>query len=138
MGDYAIIHWQGVIGKDFNMFKKILCSLMAVICVTAVAYAYSYDTNLPLPGKSIADTKLQENTLFTAYMFAHRVAAPDCKDFAIVDTAVSQEKVDNKWQEIWTIRACSRTATVPITFELKESGGTYAIDPMGVRVTTNK
>lgn len=120
------------------MFKKALCSLLAVAGVTAAVYAYSYDTNLPLPGKSIADTNLQQNTLFTAYMFAHRVAAPDCKDFAIVDTVVSEEKVDNKWQEIWTIKACSRTATVPINFELKENGGTYAIDPMGVRVITNK
>ena len=116
------------------MIKKTLCSLLVLTGVTAAVYAYSYDTNLPLPGKSIADTKLQENTLFTAYMFAHRVATPDCQDFAIVDTAVSQEKVDNKWQEIWTIKACSRTATVPINFELKENGGTYAIDPMGVRV----
>ena len=117
--------------------KKVLCSLLAIVGVMAAAHAYSYDTNLPLPGKSIADTKLQENTLFTAYMFALRVAAPTCKDFAIVDTAVSQEKVDNKWQEIWTIKACSKTATVPITFEIKEKGATYAIDPMGVRVIDN-
>lgn len=120
------------------MFKKALCSLIAVIALSATVYAYTYDTNLPLPGKSVADTKLQENTLFTAYMFAHRVAAPDCKDFAIVDTAVSSEKVDNKWQEIWTIKACSRTATVPINFEIKENGATYAIDPMGVRVINNQ
>ena len=119
------------------MLKKALCSLLAVVGVTAAVYAYNYDTNLPLPGKSIADTKLQQNTLFTAYMFAHRVAAPDCKDFAIIDTAVSTEKVDNKWQEIWTIKACSKTANVPINFELKENGGTYAIDPMGVRVINN-
>ena len=117
------------------MLRKTFCSLLALVGLTVAVYAYNYDTNLPLPGKSIADTKLQENTLFTAYMFAHRVAAPDCKDFAIVDTAVSTEKVDNKWQEIWTIKACSRTATVPINFEMKENGGTYAIDPMGVRVT---
>ena len=119
------------------MIKKALCSVLALACVSAAFFAYSYDTNLPLPGKSIADKKLQENTLFTAYMFAHRVAAPDCKEFAIVDTAVSQEKVDNKWQEIWTIKACSKTATVPINFELKEDGGMYAIDPMGVRVQSN-
>ena len=117
------------------MFKKALCSLLALAGLTIAVYAYSYDTNLPLPGKSIADTKLQEDTLFTAYMFAHRVATPDCKEFAIIDTAVSQEKVDNKCQEIWNIKACSRTATVPINFELKENGGAYAIDPMGVRVT---
>lgn len=116
------------------MLKKALFLSIALIGVSSIAYAYNYDTNLPLPGKSIADVKLQENTLFTAYMFAHRVAAPDCKAFSIVDTAVSEEKVDNKWQEIWTIKACSKTATVPINFELKENGGTYAIDPMGVRV----
>ncbi len=116
------------------MLKKAFCLLFVLVGVTAAVYAYNYDTNLPLPGKSIADAKLQENTLFTAYMFAHRVAAPDCKDFAIVDTEISSEKVDNKWQEIWTIKACSKTATVPINFEIKENGGMYAIDPMGVRV----
>lgn len=120
------------------MIKKALCLVFALVGISTAVHAYSYDTNLPLPGKSIADAKLQENTLFTAYMFAHRVAAPDCKEFAIVDTAISEEKVDNKWQEVWTIRACSKTATVPINFELKESGGTYAIDPMGVRVITNE
>jgi hypothetical protein len=117
--------------------KKALCSLLAIVGFTAAVYAYNYDTNLPLPGKSIADQKLQENTLFTAYMFAHRVATPDCKTFAIIDTAVSQEKVDNKWQEIWTIKACSKTALVPINFELNEKGGTYGIDPMKVQVISN-
>ena len=118
--------------------KKILFSMLAIVGLTAAVYAYNYDTNLPLPGNSIADQKLQENTLFTAYMFAHRVAPANCKDFAIIDTNVSEEKVDNKWQEIWTIKACSKTAFVPIDFTLKESGAVYAIDPMGVRVTENQ
>ena len=119
------------------MMKKILCALIATVGVTAAVYSYNYDTNLPLPGKSIADVSLQQNTLFTAYMFAHRVASPDCQNFSIVDTAVSQTKVDNKWQEIWTIKACSKTTLVPINFELNDQGGSYAIDPMGVRVNTN-
>lgn len=127
---------QGKIRKDLVM-KKTLFSLIAILGLTTAVYAYNYDTNLPLPGNSIADTKLQENTLFTAYMFAHRVASADCKDFAIVDTNVSKERVDNKWQEVWTIKACTKTATVPINFELKEEGGMYAIDPMGVRVTSS-
>ena len=118
--------------------KKALFSLIAVLSITTTVFAYNYDTNLPLPGKSIADQKLQENTLFTAYMFAHRVATPDCKSFAIVDTAVSQEKLDNKWQEVWTIKACTKTAFVPIDFIEKETGSVYAIDPMGVRVTDNQ
>ena len=71
-------------------------------------------------------------------MFAHRVASPDCKDFAIVDTRVSVEKENNKWQEIWSIKACTKTAEVPINFEIKENRGTYAIDPMSVRVFENK
>lgn len=104
----------------------------------SAAMAYNYDTNLPLPGKSIAGEKLQQESLFTAYMFAHRVAAPDCKAFSIIDTNVSKEKVDNKWQEVWTIKACSRTATVPINFEIKDDGNMYAIDPMGVRVINNQ
>lgn len=118
-----------------NMKKVIFSLLLAGL--TSVAFAYNYDTNLPLPGKSVADAKLQENTLFTAYMFAHRVAPANCKDFAIIDTNVSEEKVDNKWQEIWTIKACSKTAFVPIDFTLKDDGAVYAIDPMGVRVTDN-
>ena len=115
--------------------KKILITL-AMLTGVGAAFAYSYDTNLPLAGGSIADKQLQNKTLFTAYMFAHRVATPDCQTFAITDTRVVEEKVDNKWQEIWTIKACSKTATVPINFELKDSGATYAIDPMGVRVIT--
>ena len=118
--------------------KRIIFSIIALLGLTTAVFAYNYDTNLPLPGKSIADTKLQENTLFTAYMFAHRVAPANCKDFAIVDTNVSEEKVDNKWQEIWTIKACSKTAYVPIDFTLKETGAVYAIDPMGVKVTVNE
>ena len=120
------------------MFKKAFFSLIAMIGVTTAVVAYNYDTNLPLPGKSIAGEKLQQESLFTAYMFAHRIATPDCKNFSIVDTNVSKEKVDNKWQEVWTIKACSRTATVPINFEIKDDGNMYAIDPMGVRVINNQ
>lgn len=120
------------------MIKRTFCTILAIVCTAITVYAYNYDTNLPLPGKSIADTDLQKNTLFTAYMFAHRVAAPDCQNFAIIDTAVSQQKNDNKWQEIWTIKACSKTATVPINFEASGNGNSYAIDPMGVKVFTNK
>ena len=118
--------------------KRVMFSLIALIGLSTTVFAYNYDTNLPLPGNSIADTKLQENTLFTAYMFAHRIAPANCQNFAIIDTNVSQEKVDNKWQEVWTIKACTKTAFVPIDFIEKETGSVYAIDPMGVRVTDNQ
>ena len=114
--------------------KKIISLALLFAGIATSAYAYIYDTWLPLPGKSIADVNLQRETLFTAYAFAHRIAAPDCTAFSIVDTAVSKAKVDNKWQEIWTIKACQRTATVPMNFEVKNGGNIYGIDPMGVRV----
>ena len=114
--------------------KKGICLGLAALTVATAAYAYTYDTNLPLPGKSIAGEALQKESLFTAYSFAHRIASPTCTSFAIVDTNVSKEKIDNKWQEIWTIEACERKATVPINFEINPNGNVYAIDPMGVRV----
>lgn len=116
--------------------KKGICLALLLAGFVSAAFAYNYDTNLPLPGKSIADTKLQQDSLFTVYMFGHRIASPDCQNFSITDTKVSKAKVDNKWQEIWTVQACSKSANIPINFELKPEGATYAIDPMGVRVTT--
>lgn len=116
--------------------KKGICLALLLAGFATTALAYNYDTNLPLPGKSIADTKLQQDSLFTVYMFGHRIATPDCQNFSITDTKVSKPKVDNKWQEVWTVQACSKSANIPINFELKPEGATYAIDPMGVRVTT--
>ena len=113
--------------------KKKLSLLLLMAGITASAYAYTYDTNVPLPGKSIAGEKLQKETLFSAYAFAHRIAPVDCTEFSIVDTNFSKEKVDNKWQEIWTIKTCSKTAYVPINFEIRDNIDVYAIDPMGVR-----
>ena len=114
--------------------KKGICLALLLAGFTTAVFAYNYDTNLPLPGKSIADTKLQQDSLYTVYMFAHRVAAADCQNFSITDTQVSKPKVDNKWQEVWTVQACSKSANIPVNFELKPDGASYAIDPMGVRV----
>ena len=114
--------------------KKGICLALLLAGVTAAAYAYSYNTGVPLPGKSIAGEKYQQETLFTAYSFAHRIATPDCTSFAIVDTQVSKPKVDNSWQEIWSIQACQKTALVPIDFSVNEDGSLkHAINMMNVR-----
>jgi len=113
--------------------KKGICLAILLASAISTAFAYTYETMVPLPGKSIAGDRLQQETLFTAYSFAHRIAAPDCTSFAIVDTNVSKPKAGDSWQEVWTIKACSRTANVPINFTLGAEGATYAIDPMGVR-----
>ncbi|MCQ2738803.1 MAG: hypothetical protein MJ237_01095 [bacterium] len=115
--------------------KKGLClSLLMLLGLASATYAYSYDTNIPLPGKSIAGAEMQRDTLFTAYAYAHRIAPPDCTSFSIADTMVSKPRQDNKWQEIWTLKACSRTAKVPINFEIKPDYNAYTIDYMNVKV----
>lgn len=112
--------------------------LVLALLLTGIgaAFAYSYDTNIPVPGNSIADEKLQQEAMFTVYMYTHRVATPDCQAFAITDTNVSKAKVDNKWQEIWTVNACTKTAKIPVNFELKDGGAAHAIDYMNVKVST--
>ena len=37
------------------MIKRIASSLLIMGSITGIALAYNYDTNLPLPGASIAD-----------------------------------------------------------------------------------
>lgn len=113
--------------------KKVL-SILTLLALTGTAYAYNYDNTLPLPGKTLTEASVQEEALFPVYAFGLRAASPDCKNFAIVDTEVSQEKLENKWQEIWTIKACSKNVLIPVNIETKDSGTRFAIDPINVKV----
>ena len=113
--------------------KKVL-ALLTLFVVAGAAYAYNYDKNLPLAGATITDEKIQAEALFPVYAFGLRAASSDCKDLAIINTEVSQEKVDNKWQEVWTIKACSKNILIPINFETKETGTVFAIDPINLKV----
>ena len=113
--------------------KKIL-ALLALLAVTGSAYAYNYNKSLPLAGATLTDEKLQAEALFSVYAFGLRAASSDCKDFAIVNTEVSQEKVENKWQEVWTIKACTKNVLIPINFDAKADGTNFAIDPINVKV----
>ena len=122
------------VGKDM---KKVLTTALLLAGITIAAFAFSYDTNVPLPGKSIAGNDLQSEMLFPIYMFGLRVATPDCHDLAITDTKVTKAKVDNTWQEVWTVKACKKTADIPINFNLN-TNAKFAIDVMGVRTYTSK
>ena len=113
-----------------SKIKLFLLSAVMFSFVTTVAWAYSYDITIPVKGKTIANQQLQKDSLFTVYSFAMRAASPTCTNFSIADTKVSKAKANGKWEEIWTIKACEKTALVPITFTEKD---TYFIDPMGVR-----
>lgn len=114
--------------------KKGLLMLIAAAAITTVAYAYTYNTQVPVPGKTLADGKLQSEMLFPVYAYGLRIAAPDCKDFSITNTEISKAKLNGAWEEIWTVKACTRTARIPVKFTTTESGTDFAIDPMGVKV----
>ena len=60
--------------------KKVLLSLLAVMTVTTLAYAYNYDKTIPVKGGTLADGKLQADMLFPVYAYGLRIAAPDCKE----------------------------------------------------------
>ena len=117
---------------------KIRALILSLIIASTAVFAYNFDNTLPLKGKSIADSKLQSEAMMPIYYYSLRVAAQGCQDFAIVNTEVSKAKADNKWSEIWTVKACTRTARIPIKFSTTEQGTDFAIDPMGVRWTQAK
>ena len=102
--------------------------------VSTAAFAYSFDKTIPVKGKSIADSKLQSEMIMPIYYYSLRVADLGCEDFAITNTEISKAKANNKWSEIWTVKACSRTARIPINFTQGADKTDYAIDYMNVKV----
>lgn len=111
---------------------KVLLFLLA-IAGTSV-FAYNFDKTLPVPGKSITDSKLQTDVMMPIYYYSLRVADQGCQDFKITNTEVSKAKENNVWSEIWTVKACNATARIPLVFTQKADGTDYAIDYMNVKV----
>ena len=115
--------------------RKTLCLTMMLAGLISAAHAFDYETTVPLPGDSILDEKMQTEVLQPVYAYALRVAAPECQSLSIIDTKLSKERVDNSWQEIWVVKACSKKAAIPINFTVKEDNTTdFAIDPINVKV----
>ncbi len=111
---------------------KILFLLMSISVMSS--YAYNFDKTLPLPGKSIADSKLQSEVMMPIYYYTQRVTSPNCQDYKITNTEISKAKANNIWDEIWTVKACSTTARIPISFTQTAEGTDYAIDYMNVKI----
>lgn len=113
---------------------KIKALFLTLILGAGCAFAYNFDKTLPLPGKSIADSKLQSEAMMPVYYYSLRVADQGCQDFAITNTEISKAKANNTWNEIWTVKACSRTARIPMIFNQKADGTDFTIDYMNVKV----
>jgi len=118
--------------------KILLISLVLFIMTTVAVLAYNYDITIPLKGNSLAGEEVQEDSLFTVYSFALRVADPTCQNYAITNTQVSKQKANGTWEEIWTIKACKKEIDVPIRFTEKDKKTSYFVDPMRTKVRVAK
>ncbi len=105
--------------------KKIVLALLTIFLCCPFAIA---GNTFPLPGGSIANTKLQSDTLSTSYAAA-ATKVTNCSKFSVVNTKVLKQPTNGSWDEEWTVNACGKKVYVPITFILTPTGATYMISP---------
>lgn len=125
--------------------KKLLVSglLLLTFVTSSVCTAFGYNTRTPLPGTTIADKKLQQDTLMSAYLAVGTIMTGSCRKMSVIDTKVTKEpydveyqdgkKVAGKWEEVWTVNACQQEYDVPIEFILDKSGASHIIYPKNVQ-----
>lgn len=111
--------------------KNLILSL--IILFTGVAFAQTSNTGIksPVPGDTLANTKLQYDTISSVYAAAN-MKVPSCNNLSIVNSKVLKQPSNGNWQEEWVVNACGKKVFVPITFILDYSGATYMISPKEV------
>ena len=115
---------------------------MSIIFFTGICFASEYNTRVPLPGNTVANTKLQYDTLMPVYM-AVATKIKSCDRMSVVNTKVTKEPYDlkyqygqtvaGKWEEIWSVKACQQQFEVPIKFILDSTGASYMISPENIK-----
>ena len=124
------------------MRRKILVLTTSfVLFMLSVSHVFaekSFNINVPLPGKSIANPKLQYDSLMGVYAAVGAIDQ-NCDNFSVIDTAVivspqnlvskNDNYVAGDWKELWTVNYCGKNAQVPIKFILDEQGATYLLNP---------
>ena len=127
--------------------KLILKNIMVGVLLFCGAAAFAkpeLSYNLPLPGGTLGNEKLQYDTLMPVYTMA-QIKVQDCQKYSVTDTKVTKQPydlktengayVDGKWEELWTVSACGKKVYVPIRFVLDRTGATWAIGEKDVKVT---
>lgn len=127
--------------------KLILKNIMVGVLLFCSAAAFAkpeLSYNLPLPGGTLGNEKLQYDTLMPVYTMA-QIKVQDCQKYSVTDTKVTKQPydlktengayVDGKWEELWTVSACGKKVYVPIRFVLDRTGATWAIGEKDVKVT---
>ncbi len=97
-----------------------------IISILLIGLSTLAANTLPLPGQSLANEKLQADTIMTAYAAAGTFV-PACSNYSVTDTKVLRQPANGSWKEEWVINACGNKVFVPITFILDSSGATYSI-----------
>ncbi len=101
--------------------KRYIIFLLLIFSTSAFAA-----NTLPLPGQSLANEKLQSDTLMTSYAAAGTKVS-NCNNYSVINTKVLRQPANGSWKEEWVINACGKNVFVPITFILDSTGATYAI-----------
>ncbi len=127
--------------------KLILKNIMVGVLLFCGAAAFAkpeLSYNLPLPGGTLGNEKLQYDTLMPVYTMA-QIKVQDCQKYSVTDTKVTKQPydlktengayIDGKWEELWTVSACGKKVYVPIRFVLDRTGATWAIGEKDVKVT---
>lgn len=115
---------------------KYLLLFSLLVYGTFVFAATKTDLSIPVKGKTMANKKLQSNTLPSVYSAAG-LKVKTCQTFSIIDTKVTKKPynlkykdgdyVKGEWKELWIVNACGMRVNIPITFILNPSGATYSI-----------
>lgn len=125
----------------FVLRNIMFCSLLFIGTSALAKPELSY--NLPLPGGTLGNEKLQYDTLMPVYTMA-QIKVQDCGKFYVSNTKVTKQPydlktengayVDGKWEELWTVSACGKKVYVPVRFILDRTGATWAIGEKNVTV----
>lgn len=126
---------------------KTISFVLLFLAGTAVIAKPEFSYKLPLPGETMGNQKLQYDTLMPVYVMANS-KVKDCQNFSISNTKVTRKPYNLKtkngayiageWEELWTVKACSKNVDVPIKFILDPSGATYVISDECVQVSNSK
>ncbi|MBQ8459143.1 hypothetical protein IJ541_03455 [bacterium] len=121
--------------------KKLFLSFIISCLFMPACFGANYNTRTPLPGNTLANRKLQYDTIMPVYM-ATGTKLKNCETMSIINTKVTRQPYNLKmqggqytqgqWEELWTVNACGKTADVPIKFILDSTGATYMISPNNI------
>jgi len=117
--------------------NKLIIVIFILVITTGISFARGYDFNLPLPGESIANDKLQFNVVKELYEITSK-KYPACLNYNISNTQIIHyphdvvkkkgKYVSGYWRELWSVKACDSVYQVPVTFTIHKKKTTYHID----------